>query len=225
MALSTNSVFHFTSSLDNLKGILLEKFKIKYCLEKVESRKHGNINFGVPMVSFCDIPLSQVSGHIDKYGGYGIGLKKSWAKRKGLNPVLYLEKDSPITIDILNVKLAKPRNLIVEEFLKYSKNYEGELKRGEEIINKIYRFYDEREWRYCPEKKDLNSDDSGLILNTEDYQNQKANLNLQVSSLRLNFTFKDISYIFVNDESEIIEIVNYIRSLLKNEKELEYLKI
>src|ERR1700744_4014867 len=146
MALSTNSVFHFTKNIEAIRGILHSNFRIKYCLETIEA-KDRTIQFAVPMTSFCDIPLSQVSSHIDKYGGYGLGLKKSWAKRKGLNPVLYLEKQSMILNDVLiREKFEDSSNRAVQGFLRFTKNYEGELRRDEELINKKYRFYDEREW-------------------------------------------------------------------------------
>jgi hypothetical protein len=35
MNLSLNSVIHYTGTLEKLKGILTETFKIKYCLEVV----------------------------------------------------------------------------------------------------------------------------------------------------------------------------------------------
>ena len=87
MALSANTLFHFTSSLDILISILTRDFIPRYSLEnynvlmpKINNRK--GLEVGIPMVSFCDIPLSKVSQHIDIYGRYGIGLEKNWGLRK-----------------------------------------------------------------------------------------------------------------------------------------------
>jgi hypothetical protein len=93
MGLSSNSIIHFTNSKESLIGILNDNFKLFYCKENIII---GNrtFEFAVPMVSFCDIPLSEVKAHIEKYGKYGIGLTKEWAEKQKLNPVLYIEKDS-----------------------------------------------------------------------------------------------------------------------------------
>lgn len=79
MALSSTSLIHLTSSLDNVFQILKEGFKIKYCYERVYSKaidKHLDAAF--PMLSFSDIPLSELKSHLDSYGAYGIGLTKEW---------------------------------------------------------------------------------------------------------------------------------------------------
>ena len=70
-------LFHFTSK-DALYGILKETFKVYYSLERI-SGKSKPLEFGVPMVSFCDLKLSELKTHIENYGKYGIGLTKEWA--------------------------------------------------------------------------------------------------------------------------------------------------
>jgi hypothetical protein len=46
------------------------------------------------MVSFCDIPLSQIGKHVKRYGSYGIGMSRQWVFRNALNPVLYFKETS-----------------------------------------------------------------------------------------------------------------------------------
>lgn len=93
MALSTNSIFHFTKTFGVLNKILEGEFKIFYCKEEF-SLGAARYGMAIPMVSFCDIPLSQVTEHINSYGSYGVGLSKQWAIRKSLNPVMYMEQNS-----------------------------------------------------------------------------------------------------------------------------------
>ena len=93
MAISTNSIIHYTDGLKILELILKEGFKIKYCEEKLKLA-NGNSNAAHPMISFCDIPLSGSKQHFEAYGKYGIGLTKDWAVRNGVNPVLYIDHNS-----------------------------------------------------------------------------------------------------------------------------------
>ena len=93
VALSSNSIIHFTKTKESLKGILENNFKLSFCKETFHLGNDVSRIY-VPMVSFCDIPLSEVKNHIEKYGAYGIGLTREWAIKQGLNPVLYLEKES-----------------------------------------------------------------------------------------------------------------------------------
>jgi hypothetical protein len=86
---STTTLFHYTKSLARIKHILKDGIRATYCKEKILE----NI-FGIPMISFCDIPISRTGLHREKYGNYAIGLdkEKALANRtlKGLlNPVIY----------------------------------------------------------------------------------------------------------------------------------------
>lgn len=96
MAISSNSIIHYTDSLENIESILSEGFRIKYCAERLFGET-TNSYAAHPMVSFCDIPLSQSHKHFKSYGNYGIGLSKEWAKEKGINPVLYIDENSSIS--------------------------------------------------------------------------------------------------------------------------------
>ena len=71
MGLSPSTLFHLTSKT-GLKGILKDNFKLKYCLEKIDHTEMP-VELAIPMVAFCDIKISEIKDHIDKYGSYGIG--------------------------------------------------------------------------------------------------------------------------------------------------------
>jgi hypothetical protein len=77
-------------------NILENVFRPNLSLEDLSCLQDG-LKLAIPMVSFCDIPLSQTQTHMQFYGYYGIGLSKTWGQKKGVNPVLYAYKDSPLT--------------------------------------------------------------------------------------------------------------------------------
>ncbi|MDR0829874.1 MAG: hypothetical protein LBN95_07165 [Prevotellaceae bacterium] len=218
MAISTNSIIHYTSTFDVLKLILKEGFKIKYCLESLKLGATGDgSNAAHPMISFCDIPLSDAERHFDAYGRYGIGLTKKWAMKNGVNPVLYIDKNSLIAksiYELIKARRDKASNLTDEqksrilEIKSYAKNYAGELKRGG--INKSdYRFYDEREWRLVAPKDKIKASFSVL---PSEYLADKDKYNNNISSCRFTFNPNDISYIIVDKTSEIPDMVNFLRN-------------
>lgn len=59
MALSSNSLIHFTNDKESLKGIRENNFKVLNCRESIvlDGRKSSWI---IPMIGFCDIPLSEI---------------------------------------------------------------------------------------------------------------------------------------------------------------------
>lgn len=175
MSLSTSCLFHFTKKIEVLCKVLNEGLKYSYCYEEF---KIGNTTkkLLVPMISFCDIPLSQAKEHIGKYGSYGIGLSKDKAQLENINPVLYLDsssllsnslKDGLIQNELTPIHYLNKNESLLQEtnyLLGYIKNHKGVLKRRGKLINKNYKFIDEREWRIVPLPKDnipiLQIDDS-----------------------------------------------------------------
>lgn len=85
----TSSLFHFTKELEVLKSIIRNGLIPNFCKEDLcyEDRK---IIIGVPMVSFCDIPLTRTSEFKSRYGELAIGLSKDWAIKNHINPILYV---------------------------------------------------------------------------------------------------------------------------------------
>lgn len=99
MLVTSETLFHFTTSLKNLQSILSKKFHLTYCQEKYTLQNETH-DYYFPMISFCDIPLSLAKDQIDKYGSYAIGLTKEWGIRNNLNPIVYLETNSLLAQDI-----------------------------------------------------------------------------------------------------------------------------
>lgn len=216
MALSSNSIIHFTNSKEALQGILSDNFKLSYCKESIILCNRP-ISFLVPMVSFCDIPLSQVKDHINKYGAYGIGLTKEWAERQRLNPVLYIENNSKLSESYhavyFNYVVNSGKNLYeldnneksIVDILRYIKNYQHDLIRGGNVY-KNYRFSDEREWRHVLDYKEHPQ----FIFADNDIDKSVAMES--ISSYRLEFEPNDIKYVIIQSENEISEFVNLFRS-------------
>jgi hypothetical protein len=218
MSISPSTLFHFTNK-KALFDILRDNFKLKYCLEKLPNDKEDG-KIAVPMVSFCDIKISEITEHIEKYGEYGIGLSKDWANEKKLSPVFYQNLKSEFSINFrANIKeFLADKNIDIKhkgtiiDLLRLSKEYEGKLIRKTETKEK-YRFADEREWRFVPKmtlKKDIPD-----FINEKDYDTseKKQKANDKLNDERLYFNANNIMYLIVKEESEINELINHIRQV------------
>lgn len=234
MAISSNSVIHFTNKIENLKGILNSKgFRLKYCSEHLKFDGFG-LPFANPMICFCDIPLSEVKNHIDSYGSYGIGLYKSWAKDSQLNPVLYIDENSD-TAKLMKTAFERFLELhknedaydqtIFDAFFnlsQYCKNYEGPLKHGK-INDEKYRFYNEREWRFVPNEEMLGKNERAITI--REYIKDKEKYNKTLENTYLKFDIENISYIIVNDSDEIPDILELINKVFEDTCTAKQLKI
>jgi len=170
------------------------------------------------MVSFCDIPMSEIKNHISKYGSYGIGLTREWGQKNNLNPVFYVDKNSSVGkayfeafVELFHNQSRKVTeiNEIESKLLnvyRYMKNYEADLVRNEQIEHD-YRFADEKEWRYVPTKEEARN----MVLRTDVYLKDKIGSNQKLDTLRLYFEPKDIKYIIIKHENEITEFIDILR--------------
>lgn len=199
-------------------------FYPRYCYEEFELIKRPKESFihsAIPMVCFCDTPLSQLMNHIETYGKYGLGMKKEWGIRKGLNPVIYFNKNSDMAKDFNKtaIRLLKSRgSATLKTFwniLVYLKPYEGVLYRGGSITKENVRFYDEHEWRYVPDRRVMNKNSIKLSLLRDMYQQPEkladANKELERDETRLSFNADDIKYIIIDKEREINEMIKELR--------------
>ena len=91
MAVSANTLFHFTGCLDNLVNILNSGgFWPRYCVEYGWRKK-----FAVCQCCFCDIPLSDIQKHTKNYGCYGLGMSKEWGMSNGISAQVRKSVDGP----------------------------------------------------------------------------------------------------------------------------------
>jgi len=205
----SNNLFHFTKSLDILKLILEKGVQPRYCLEDIEwlnMAKHKYIAY--PMSCFCDIPLSRIYEHTDFYGGYGIGLTKEWGNKNNLNPVIYSPPGGHISLMaefmLENEKSGKEEDMHVYHLLSLIKPTIGKMVVSGKIVEK--EFYQENEWRYVPS---INS-----LLFEKDYEENKDKANSKINEHTLKFTPDDVKYIFVQSDTDIPSLVDFINEKL-----------
>ena len=245
MAVSSNTLFHVTKSFGDLKSILNEGFRVHYCREtfsmnwieeKITSPdSEANQNVFVPMVSFSDIPLSQIKNHFDKYESkFAIGLTKEWGIAKGLNPILYTVENSSLTKDIITFMLENFKNFSPEfgqkngnelyrmfrYILSYTKNYKGVIKQGK--LDSENLAYNEKEWRYIPTDKELikigitkdlldlldtiDNDATTDVFNLDKATYQKD----RIKDIKLTFNPEEIKYIIIEQQSDAKKLIEFL---------------
>ena len=243
MPVSANTVFHYTPRLEFLLNILGNGFYPSYCKESLIS-ENGRRIYAMPMVSFCDIPLSQVKDHMGKYGNYAIGLSIEWAVNNRLNPVLYIQETSHLLQGINGALWFLTQEwheyLEKEDFeqfwekgykgwltiLNSVKPYVGPLTRNGETVD--YKFYDEREWRYTPILKIEDTPPYADIFWEEEFEEMKVRFpdKPHFTGYGIGFNINDIKYIIVESESEIPILINEMKkmpSLITQPSDIELL--
>ena len=230
MGVSSNTLIHQTTKQGLISILTQSAFKLSYCKEEIHTVS-GSVIAGVPMVSFCDLPLTELKNYIFSYGNYGIGMKKQWAKTKKLNPVLYFDQNSRIANSLYDQYVfweketsnhpAKMKDIeaffFFVEALSYCKNYEGDLMRKDKQTKNNYRFSDEREWRYVPLVKEIGY--NMVLLDNELFQSiGKVTLNTWYEDMRLTFILEDINYLIVENEADISEFLDIINKFADNKK-------
>lgn len=112
---NSSSLIHFTRKISTLKLILRNGIRYSYAFESLPNgvlynlvndtalippdfynydERHG---VAIPMVSFCDIPLTRAHEHTCIYGKYGIGIEKEFMLRyytDFFNPIIYSTSES-----------------------------------------------------------------------------------------------------------------------------------
>lgn len=218
-------LFHFTDK-EGLYGILKDNFKPSFAREDIKSNvSKFRSQFAAPMVSFSDMRLDEVKEFHFPYGKYGIGMTKEWAVRNHLCAVMYVEQNSDYfgsyskTILDFNKYLKKLSNddkelkkIFYHLFgtIRYMKPYQGNLIRKEGGLIENYCFANEREWRYV---LPFESTDIPFLSLKKLDEKGKEYWNKRVEDNKLLFTPKDIRYLIVPSDEEIIPMIRHIESV------------
>jgi hypothetical protein len=216
----SNTLFHFTKSLNILQKVLEEGFWPRYCQEDMAWFSLPDLEYiSYPTVCFCDIPLSRIDEHVGFYGNFGLGMSREWAERNHLNPVLYLAGSNQLSTELRELathanKLAegdqKACRVTMRYIYSHVKPMSGTMVIGGNLIQKA--FYQESEWRFVPKhskikeylRKDAHADIALL---------EEANA-LSKEHCLLKFTPADVKYIFVQSDADIPLMVDYIHARL-----------
>ena len=206
-------IIHATASMKALKGILsslslrLSYSEEDFCigLKKISSAAH-------PMVCFCEHNISEIDTKTITYGRYGIAFSTSWALKKRIIPVLYIDDNSLAAKGLATLlkarqnkenlkKLPKNLRLPIIEIKCFTKNV-----RGYNSHFKIddFCFKNENEWRYVPRKSDINGNLISQNLST--YKKKKDYYNKKLLPYPLKFKVSDIEMIFVSKLPEAAQL-------------------
>lgn len=227
--INASSLFHFTRKISVLQSIVKNGLRYSYAYEKyspevmstigqnpaLKGLKGNDNGVAIPMISFCDIPITRASVHMDKYGEYAIGFdKKIMIEVYDLimNPVLYVSSDklrkamddfsglyteSEMGVLKSMVDLAKKGkssksyevNNLVSSFVerKYNMGFVVGLVKPIYDLSTNYCYYDEREWRvFWP---NINSKNKGWKwgVSQEEYNKNKNEWNEQLAHEKNNY--------------------------------------
>ena len=123
--------------------------------ESIDYLKIGQSIVAYPMVCFCDINMHLLASHVDFYGKYGLVFSKEWGRRKGIQPIHYINPESPLCNDFsfaFKKAFEQEEDSASSDYLLshmvYMKPLSGKMHRGDSEVERV--FTDEREWRYIP---------------------------------------------------------------------------
>jgi hypothetical protein len=214
----SHTLFHFTSKLPHLKGILKNGILPRYCLEDLRWLGVKTEFVAFPMSCFCDIPLSRIGEHVGFYGSYGLGVTKEWATRNGLNPIIYLAKESLVETQMkLLFKAVRQQTESIESLRKASEAYahllafikpvSGTMTIKGKSISKD--FYQESEWRFLAKTQGAK-----FLMNKADFadpRERESNQGLVSLNCKLELKPADIKYLFVKSEEDIPKLIRFIQ--------------
>lgn len=231
-------LIHMTQNWEVLKLILKEGLKPSYCRENITNNKEIK-SACFPMISTSNVSIDFAISYQRSYGTLGIVLDKVWGEINDFNPVLYLERKSDLTNEIIdnfkNIKAISTehindalngttfdyRSLMTKQLVKifaHSKNYDGELVRNETLLVEKYPYGMEREWR-----KIIKNDKIPYFLVGNDIANKK-DFNKFIEDVRVDYKVEHLKAVIVEstwETEEVKQIVCNKFGLTEFPKEIE----
>jgi len=213
----SSSLFHFTKNIGFLCGILKNGFYPRYSFEDLHWLDSGLGTVGWPIVCFCDIPLGRISDQVAFYGGYGIGLTRTWGISRALNPLLYVSPKSSFAGDFHDIyhdlmeSRSKKSQLHYGAMLSlavFLKPLTGTVIVDGKAVPKA--FYQESEWRHSARDRMIEP----FIFPRESAKKKRIANEQAAKMCPLKFTPGDVRHIFVKTDSEIPTLVNFINNEL-----------
>lgn len=230
MGLSSNTLWHQTKK-EGLEGIIEKRcLYYSYSKEFVASNLNQHCaEFAFPMISVCDLPLSETGLYLGKYGGYTIGLDVEWGKRNNFTAVWYCDPNSMALRTIMDMMISKIGSFgdCVDDDKEYQKIvylfshiklYEWSLTQKN---YKNYRFYDERELRLVPAYQTLKDNEESPMLWNYDKYRAEHGTSLLTPKMKVTFDWDDVKYIIVKEEQDKA----YFRTLVESSSKRRDLNI
>lgn len=209
MGLSSNVLWHQTSEEYFYKILSEKRLKYAYSLERVIAPEGGK-EIAFPMISMCNLPLSEFSGYISRYGGFSLGFSQQWGKINGFTSVWYCDDTSKVRKSLvtdLKKKSGEVTSLIIKVF-SYIKLTEDEMPKRN---YSNYRFADEREVRLVPTFEELNAINEKALLDKnkyDEYKNAKGNPTINLS---VSYDMGDLRYLIVPTEEDAENVAEFFR--------------
>lgn len=204
-----NFLVHTTGNIENLKSILKSKsLRLAFSSENFSWKNRVVSKAAHPMVCFSEYNPETIDNEIITYGKYAVAFSKEWARTKNIGPVLYVS-DTSIAAkgmnELLKARRKKTGNsklqgklrLAIMEVKCFMKNETGF---NSKTKDKKFDFKSENEWRFVPQKSEI--DNYLISQNQSTYINNKEKHNKKLEPFSLKFKFEDLVAIYVENESE-----------------------
>lgn len=223
-------LYHCTTYKSLIRILESGAFHPSYCLETA-SYLPSNPNFAFAMVCFADLQEFELKDHMSTFSSdVYIKMKKSWAFRHNISPVLYYSEKSTTTNKVFksiasylvdHIEQKDDLYNAVNILMGFMKQYKGHYydKKRKEISSSEKTFYLEREWRYIPLVKNFEA----YFLEETAYRDvqmrEQKRAELIEHGYIVDFCWDDIMEIGVNQtyETDIISSLTSIFSISHSE--------